>query len=290
MRRLVAARRSVRILRLCSTPGILGYHFATTKMTTKILWLVLSLLSTSSCSESLSPSWQTIFPDTKLVVPLFGDEGPKWTLESTDGAYRDVSANIPGDILSDLMKAGEIGDPYYSRNFLTQRNVWMGHPLDYNSTKPQQRTRTWKYTTKVALDTKTTDRTWILVVEGVKMGASISWNGKHVGIVNDQFLRYTFQVDNSMLEAVDPLSQSRQLERSRLHVLSISFDPSIGTDGRYMACSGGWDWAPYSRSVDDRGSPVFSFGIVKPIYLVAVQSIFVSHVVPKVYYKGPYPR
>jgi hypothetical protein len=266
-------------------------------MATKILWASLATLVSASHrpQQTQLPSWQTIYPDTSLVVPLFGDEGPRWSLESTDGAFRDIPAKVPGDVLSDLMESNEIGDPYFSRNFLTQRHVWMGDPHDTNHTlnKPQQRTRTWKYTTQFRLET-TTDLTWILVLESVKMGASIYWNGHHLGEVNDQFLRYKFVVDQNMLEAVDktlPVLSFRHLAAStRLHELTILFDPSIGTDGRFMACSGGWDWAPYSRSVDDRGSPVFSFGISKPLYLVAVKSVFISHIVPKVYYKGPYPR
>ena len=74
-----------------------------------------------------------------------------------------------------------------------------------------------------------------------------------------------------------------------MHSLSITFDPTIATGGRFMACSGGWDWAPYSRAGDDRQSPVFTFGFFKPIYIVEVKEVLIVNVVPKIYYLGPYP-
>ena len=78
--------------------------------------------------------------------------------------------------------------------------------------------------------------------------------------------------------------------KNNIH-LEISFDPEIDTNGRFMACSGGWDWAPYSRTLDVRGlSGVLSFGIYKPVYVMEVHTSQIVHVVPKIYYLGDYPR
>ena len=60
---------------------------------------------------------------------------------------------------------------------------------------------------------------------------------------------------------------------------------SITTEGRYMACSGGWDWAPYSDSRDADGNPSFTKGIWQSVYLVAAPEIAITDVVPLVYYK-----
>ena len=68
------------------------------------------------------------------------------------------------------------------------------------------------------------------------MGARVNINGKETN-VTDQFLRYTFPVEGSV-------------------VLEIAFDPSIDTDGRFMAWSGGWDWAPYTETYESHS---FSF-------------------------------
>lgn len=189
-----------------------------------------------------SSQWQTVFPDTQVVLPLFGKDGPNWTLHSTDGIFRDIPAQIPGDVLSDLERANIIGDPYYERNFLTQRRIWMGPRSDDNSSVLEQRSRTWTYTTEFELKPSSVDDTFVLVLEGVKMGASVAVNGVFLGNVTDQFLRYSFVLNSSMLAHASHESTSirRELAASR-HQLSISFDPLIHTDGRFMACSGGWD-------------------------------------------------
>jgi hypothetical protein len=110
----------------------------------------------------------------------------------------------------------------------------------------------------------------LLVFEGIKMGARVSINGKETN-VTDQFLRYTFPVEGSV-------------------VLEIAFDPSIDTDGRFMACSGGWDWAPYTETYEPSGSKAnrktFSKGIWRSVYVVS--GFFIQHVVPNVMYTGPY--
>jgi hypothetical protein len=239
-----------------------------------------------------SSQWQTVFPDTQVVLPLFGENGPNWTLHSTGGIYKDIPAQTPGDVLSDLERANIIGDPYYERNFLTQRRVWMGPLSLHNNNSLEQRTRTWTYTTEFELEPMNPNDTFILVLEGVKMGASVAVNGIFLGNVTDQFLRYKYVLNSSVLARgihEPTLILHRELAVSR-HQLSISFIPTIETDGRFMACSGGWDWAPYSRAGDERGSRVFSFGIFKPVYIVKEHVVSITHVVPKIYYLGPYAR
>jgi beta-mannosidase len=56
-----------------------------------------------------------------------------------------------------------------------------------------------------------------------------------------------------------------------------------------MACSGGWDWAPYTNVTDAQGLLVFTKGIWKDVYLVRVGAAAISHVVPQVMYLGEYP-
>jgi hypothetical protein len=141
--------------------------------------------------------------------------------------------------------------------------------------------QTWIYSTTVELPVDADDDddvTWQLVVEGIKMGAEIFFNDVFLGTVRDQFLRYTFTLEQQHLVRRGP------------HVLTISFDPRIQVYGRFTGCSGGWDWAPYAQQMDAQGRRMFSFGIVKPIYLVAIRHYAITHVVPKLYYHGPYPR
>lgn len=169
-------------------------------------------------------------------------------------------------------------------------------PTNHNESSLEIRTRTWTYSTEFELDTVDSSAyTYILVLEGIKMGAQVAVNGDTLGNVTDQFLRFSFVLDREVLSrgSVTRTSRDRRRElapsRTR-HLLTITFDPTIPTDGRFMACSGGWDWAPYTKTGDERGSRVFSFGAFKPIYIVKERFASITHVVPKVYYLGPYAR
>lgn len=167
--------------------------------------------------------------------------------------------------MTDLQKAGLIGDPLFEVNFLNS-SLWHG--------------RTWTYRTtfdaaKLSAVAGSTDV--LLVLDGVKMGARVFLNNQLLGTVSDQFLRYSF----SAKSALKPAGQTNQL--------AVEFDESIAVDGRYMACSGGWDWAPYTTAKDSQGLAMFTKGIWKDIYLVRVGKAAISHVVPQVEYLGSYP-
>ena len=202
-------------------------------------------------------------------------------------------------------------------NFLDQRDVWMGedrvkshgtkcyssyrHKVadEYKIPNLERRTRKWIYETKFKLPSDTevllrsserrtedsvknnfdqTQTNYALVVEGIKMGASLSINGIKVGNTTDQFLRYIFPLSRSMFHSDLKISNT----------LSINFDPDIDTHGRFSACSGGWDWAPYSMTAEASCSSrrTFSFGIFKPIYMIKMRSVAIMNVVPKIRYLG----
>ena len=57
------------------------------------------------------------------------------------------------------------------------------------------------------------------------------------------------------------------------NVLSITFDPSIPTNGRFAGYSGGWDWAAYVPVGDERGSRYWTFGMVREMYLVCFPKV-----------------
>jgi beta-mannosidase len=229
-------------------------------------------------------NWQTIFPDTRKVVKLFGSEGPSWRLFSTDGAYS-IPAEIPGDVLSDLLREGIIENPYHDRNFYTQRYVWMGlDATNASNSKFEQRTRTWVYETDFSLPNTNFNNDIYLIVEGIKMGASIFLDDYFLGNITDQFLRYTFQLNNFL--HVFQSSKLFTARKLRTYKLTISFPPDLITYGRFQACSGGWDWAPYTRTGDAYGSRTFTFGIWKPIYIIEQSQLSIYHVVPKIFYLG----
>ena len=174
-----------------------------------------------------------------------------------------VPASVPGDLLTDLQRAGVIGDPLREKNFLND-SLWQRH--------------TWTYTASFGLPAEALSGASgvLLVFEGIKMGARVSVNGVALGVADDQFLRFTF-----------PLGSAHGL-RATDNVLSVEFDEAIDCHGRFMACTGGWDWAPYSHSYQG-GARVFSKGIWKPVYVAFTAAAAITHVVPQIRYLGAYP-
>jgi len=58
-----------------------------------------------------------------------------------------------------------------------------------------------------------------------------------------------------------------------------------------MACSGAWDWAPYTATYNDQKAHTMSKGIWKSVYLVGVPDgeAALQHLQPRIYYNGSYP-
>eukprot|EP01088_Endostelium_zonatum_P001319 TRINITY_DN11638_c0_g1_i1.p1 TRINITY_DN11638_c0_g1~~TRINITY_DN11638_c0_g1_i1.p1 ORF type:complete len:932 (+),score=184.72 TRINITY_DN11638_c0_g1_i1:367-2796(+) len=109
------------------------------------------------------------------------------------------------------------------------------------------------------------------------MGATVTLNGHSLGTLTDQFMRYQFDV-TSILSRTS-------------NVLQVVFPKNYGipTQGRFMACSGGWDWAPYSQTKDATGATTFSQGIWKDVYIVNTPNVLLTAVVPQIHWLGEYP-
>ena len=142
-----------------------------------------------------------------------------------------IPATVPGDIITDLFNAGTIPEPLYELNW-KNASIWDKH--------------NWIYSTGFRLTQDQIDNLKIsdiwLVFDGIKMGANISINGQFVGLALSQFLRYNFslaayQIQYNALKAGE-------------NMLAVEFDVKISTAGQFMQCTGGWDWAPYSETVD----------------------------------------
>ena len=149
---------------------------------------------------------------------------PRWVARSIgDDAYGplEIPATVPGDLISDLVDANLLEEPYYETNFQRNTSLWSG--------------RVWNYTTTFSLDDASFDaeaEEILLIFDGIKMGANVFVNGVQLGTATDQFLRYSFPLVASGI--LDSGSSIR-----KRHTVTVSFDPEIATDGRFMACSGG---------------------------------------------------
>ena len=129
-----------------------------------------------------------------------------------------IAAKVPGDLLTDLENANKIGDPLFELNFKdpAEQAFW---------------TQDWVYSRQFKIEGTTPP--WALVFDSVKMGARVYLDGTLLGNITDQFLRYVFPIAGA-------------LGVGQTHNVSVAFDAGIDTHGRFMACSGGWDWAPVS--------------------------------------------
>eukprot|EP00729_Bicosta_minor_P029755 gene29755-24138_t len=132
-------------------------------------------------------------------IPVIGNtlkylDSNDWTASSRGLT---IPATVPGDIVSDLYREQKIGNPLYELNWLNS-SLWANRDWTY--------TKTFSYTVGPAQAGEV-----LLVLDGVKMGSTVTLNGIVLGRTLDQFLRYSYP-------ALDALKES-----SNHHTLEISF-------------------------------------------------------------------
>jgi hypothetical protein len=179
-----------------------------------------------------------------------------------------IVGTVPGDLISDLQVSGLVDDPYFEMNWLNS-SLWANNLWTYSTSFSAVATSTVESTTATP-----STATW-LVFDGIKMGATVYIDGVLVGTATDQFRRYAVPVPNPSTA-------------SATHHLRVVFDPRIPVGGRFMGCSGGWDWAPYTNT-ENAGALTFSSGIWKSVYTVNVASFAITYLVPTVHYLGSDP-
>jgi beta-mannosidase len=205
--------------------------------------------------------------DLLQEYPILGDggepmylDGEGWTV--SNGAGIVVGATVPGDLISDLQRANVITDPLFNLTF--QGQLW--DATDWTYTSPP-----------FAAPVVGSSGEILLVFDSVKMAASVSVNGHNVGLMTDQFLRHSFPVQR-WLNADQNVIQVEFYRSSSLY----------NNETRWMACSGGWDWAPYGTTFFN-GSHTFTKGMVRSVYLVPVQQAALTAVAPAIRYTGSFP-
>ena len=211
-------------------------------------------------------------PIASSVAPLYLD-GPAWTA-AEPSLNLSIAATVPGDLLTDLQRAGVIADPYFELTFLDNRSLW-----DVGA-------RAWTFSTALTLPPPgaPAGAALLLVLESVKMGATVSFNGAPLGNVTNQFARAVFALDAAAVRAGAGANR-----------VDVAFDATVPTHGRFQASAGAWDWAPISQlALNDSAFGVlttFSSGVVKSAYVAAVPpaSAAITAVVPLVRFLGAYP-
>ena len=97
---------------------------------------------------------------------------------------------MPGDLLTDLVRAGLLGDPLYSNNF------------DFYNSSGHIEVPFWEkgnvsYSTMFTVDSALLHGSVseiMLVMDGIKMAAGIWLNDVYLGTTANQFVRWSFPV------------------------------------------------------------------------------------------------
>ncbi|WP_329380177.1 glycoside hydrolase family 2 protein [Streptomyces sp. NBC_01716] len=164
----------------------------------------------------------------KDVTPL--TEG--WTLRHEQA---DLPATVPGCVHTDLLHAGQIEDPFLSRN--ETEVAWVGRT-------------DWRYDTVLGARDTAHERT-DLVFDGLDTVATVSVGGERVANTRNMHRSYRFDITDRLDPAAPtPLRvefTSAYTEAEAVRALVGERPGSYPEPFQYirkMACSFGWDWGP----------------------------------------------
>ena len=172
--------------------------------------------------------------DPRIPGTIIELSGSQWTASSPSQGLT-MPARVPGDVISDLFRAGVIPEPLYELNWIHNASIWNDHLWTYN------RTHAVDARVVASLQDSSTDDDLLLVFDGIKMGADIYSNGVWIGRSIAQFERHVF----SFRQLLANKTTAGAL-KAGANTISVVFDPAINTE-LFMQCTGGWDWAPYSH-------------------------------------------
>ena len=167
-----------------------------------------------------------------------------WTLHAAGGpvpehlAGRQVPAQVPGSVHTDLLTAGLIDDPYLGLNEADL--AWM-HRAD------------WRYQRDLALRRVAADERADLVFEGLDTVATITLADAVVGRTFNQHRTFRFDIRDRLatLDGADTtlaVHLRSALDHAESEAARIGARPAAYLHPlnmvRKMACSFGWDWGP----------------------------------------------
>jgi beta-mannosidase len=188
-----------------------------------------------------------------------------WTVAGDPGAPAAVDpipAAVPGEVVSALLDAGLVADPYTDEG---ERGVaWVGR-------------HDWTYRT--SFDFASDDWDGVdLVFDGLDTVARILLNGDVIGETANMHRRYRFDALTAMREGANELEIAftspyayAEAQRDRLGDRPNAYDEP-GNFIRKAACNFGWDWGPNLASA----------GIWRPVRLEYWRIARIAEVVPRV--------
>ena len=140
-----------------------------------------------------------------------------------------LPGRVPGAVVDDLHRAGELPDPRVGRN--SRAAEWVAE-------------RSWVYRRAVELDANAAHGAAVLEFDGVDPGADVYWDGEHVGSVRGLYHRLRVPLDASLRSA------GRHKLALRVHPAPDS-EPQVGRTERVRVHTPrlgyGWDFSPRLR-------------------------------------------
>ncbi|HCE42798.1 MAG TPA: hypothetical protein DET40_04560 [Lentisphaeria bacterium] len=176
-----------------------------------------------------------------------------------------VPAQVPGDTHSALLDAGKIPDPYWADNELAVQ--WIGR-------------EDWIYTRNFNVASgMLSEKSIFLNCDCLDTLTEIKINGKKVGITENMFVRYRFEVKNFLVSGKNTIeilfhsAENAAVQASKKLKYPIPFGNNpVQSPNRNLVrkvqCHSGWDWGPC----------LMVAGIYGDIYLGAYSDARIEHV------------
>jgi beta-mannosidase len=185
--------------------------------------------------EALGMTWQWY---VNAPAPTAGNN----VADAVEAAMRTpgwLPASVPGAVIADLVKAGELDDPFRARN--SRHAEWV----------PE---RSWVYRRSVELPPVSTNhrsagQRIVLEIDGIDPGGAIFWNGVLVGEVHGLYRRTRIDLTGAV-----PESEAGEGVRGQLAIVvepSPDSEPQVGRTDRVRVHAPrmgyGWDFSPRMR-------------------------------------------
>lgn len=187
----------------------------------------------------------------KQMLPGQGEKAGLYQLPSEDIETLVWNpAQVPGDVYTDLWKAGAIDDPYFGRNSVKAQ--WVMH---YE----------WWYATQFSITEDLKDKVVRIDFEGVDYSCDVWLNGVHLGSHEGSFSPFSFDVTEALR------SSKRKLESQNMLIIKLNPPPQVNAKvaGRKTPWFG------------DYWRDLIPFGIWRPIKMVSTGAVRVADLYAK---------
>ncbi|MEN6313037.1 MAG: sugar-binding domain-containing protein [Clostridiaceae bacterium] len=177
----------------------------------------------------------TFYLDSKWKIKDFSSSGiddNELSDINPDNSW--IDAEVPGDIHNDLFKAGKIKDPYYSDNsadcgWITEKD--------------------WYYYKTFRLPESFFKSKTFIAFEGIDTYSNVWLNGKKIGITDNMFREFSFDVtdlirkneENTLIVRIKSI---KHMMKELPHQKYFACFNTARIFVRKAQCHFGWDWAP----------------------------------------------